>query len=187
MATPVNPFAGINPDLVKKNAGKAQMAGIILIVLGVLAVMLPGLFSLGLELFLGWLIILAGFTQIAAAFSHKGVHGQGWALLNGVFAVIAGGLLVAKPVLGVIALTALLGIFYAVDGVFKIIASIQAPSQPGRGLVLINGVFGLIIAGIAFSEWPSAAHWFIGIMVGVNFLMVGMTLLSLATAAKKSV
>ncbi|WP_309385061.1 HdeD family acid-resistance protein [Cerasicoccus frondis] len=186
MATPINPFAGITPEQLKQSAAKAKTAGIILIVLGVLAVMLPGLFSVGLELFLGWLILLGGLTQIFSALSHKGVHGQGWALINGVLAAIAGGLLIANPVIGVIALTGMLGIFYAVDGIFKIIASVQANGQPGRGIVFINGVFGLIIAGIAFSEWPSAAHWFIGIIVGVNFLMAGMTLLSLASAAKKS-
>ncbi|WP_309397271.1 HdeD family acid-resistance protein [Cerasicoccus maritimus] len=183
MATPINPFAGISPENIKQNAGRAKKAGIALIVLGVLAIMLPGLFALGIELFLGWLILLGGIVQVGSAISHKGVHGQGWALINGVLAAIAGALLIANPVIGVMAITGMLGIFYAIDGVFKLIAGLQAAHQPGRGLVLINGVFGLIIAGIVFSEWPSAAQWFIGIIVGVNFLMAGMTILSLAKAS----
>ncbi|GHB94099.1 HdeD family acid-resistance protein [Cerasicoccus arenae] len=181
-----SPFAGIDPEKLKKNASQAQLAGIILIILGVLAVMLPGVFSLGLELFLGWLLLIGGILQAVSAFSHITVKGYGWALISSVLAAIVGALLIAQPVIGVIALTGLLAIFYLIDGIFKLLAAAQGQHLPGRGIIFMNGIFGLIIAGIVFSEWPSAAHWFIGLIVGVNFLMGGMTLLTLASAAKKS-
>ncbi|MEO0795190.1 MAG: HdeD family acid-resistance protein [Verrucomicrobiota bacterium] len=185
MSSPTNPFAQIDPETLKKNAGFAQVAGIVMIVLGGLAVLLPGAFSLGLELFLGWLFLIGGILQAISAFQHIQAKGFIWALLNGVFAAIAGGLMIAQPVIGVLTLTILLAGFYLVDGVCKLIAVAQGKQIPGRGIILLNGIFGLIIAGIVISQWPISAQWFIGIIVGVNLLMGGITMISLATAVKK--
>ncbi|MGE9294793.1 MAG: HdeD family acid-resistance protein [Puniceicoccales bacterium] len=184
--TPVNPFSKIDPEKLRKNAGYAQAAGIIMIILGVLAVMLPGPFSLGLEQFLGWLILFSGILQAFAALQHIQVKGQGWAVLNGVFMAIAGGLMIALPMAGVLVLTVILTAFYFADGALKLMAVAQGKNVPGRGMILVNGVLGIIIAGIVISEWPISASWFIGIIVGVNLLLGGMTLLTLASAAKKA-
>jgi len=185
--TPTNPFANIDPEKLKKNAGYAQAAGIIMIVLGALAVILPGPFSLALELFLGWLFLIGGILQAVAAFQHLNVKGYGWAAANGVFAAIAGALMIALPAAGVLALTIILTAFYLADGVLKLIGASQGKDMPGRGMLVINGVLGLIIAAIVIAEWPISAQWFIGIIVGVNLLLGGVTLLTLASAAKRVV
>lgn len=186
MTAPANPFAAIDPEKLRQSAGIAQIAGVLMIIFGALAVLLPGAFSLGLELFLGWLFLIGGVLSAVTAFQHLSVKGQGWAALNGVLAAITGGLLIARPLLGVFTLTLLLTAFYVADGVCKLVAAARGEHLPARGLVVMNGVFGLIIAGIVISEWPLSAEWFLGLIIGVNLLLGGMTLLGLAAAAKKA-
>jgi len=60
-----------------------------------------------------------------------------------------------------------------------------ASGAPGSGMAILNGVFGIIIGGIVWWQWPSSAVWFIGLLVGIDMLFFGITLLTLSNACKK--
>lgn len=183
---PVVKFFGLDPQKSQKYAGWLKFEAILFIVLGLLAIILPGLFSLGLSFFLGWLFLFGGFLTIFSALQAIRAHGALWRLLSGILAIVAGGLIIIRPLEGVLILTLILAIFYGIDGVVKIIYGLQASGTPGAGISIINGIFGLIIAWIVYSEWPFSAEWFLGLIIGINLLIGGLFLLRFSSTAKQT-
>ncbi|WOO43390.1 HdeD family acid-resistance protein [Rubellicoccus peritrichatus] len=185
--TPVSvaSLLGLTPEKLKKHAGVAQWLAIVFIILGIVAIILPGPFSLGIELFLGWLLLIGGILQAVSGFSSLGAKGWWIQLLSGLVSAIVGALFLMNPFKAVEILTMLLAAVFLTNGIFRIVYSFQATGAPGAGLAGLNGVFGIIIGVIVWAEWPTSATWFLGLLVGIDMLFFGMSLFTLASAAKK--
>lgn len=184
--SPVLKFLGLDPKKSQKYAGWLKFEAIVFIVLGVLAILLPGPFSFGLSLFLGWLFLFGGIFATIGALMALPVRGSFWRLLSGVLTAIAGVLILTRPLEGVLILTMIIAIYYGVDGIFKIVYGLQASGTPGAGVMIINGIFGLLIAGIVYAEWPLSAEWFLGLIIGINLLLGGLFLLRFASGLKSA-
>jgi len=63
------------------------------------------------------------------------------------------------------------------QGLARLGLAIVAPA--GTGWVVLSGIASLILGGMLLSAWPSSGLWAIGLIVGIDFLLTGMsTLLS---------
>ena len=82
--------------------------GIVLVVLGLLAVLLPPLATLGVTLFLGWLFLISGIMGLIATFWARRAPGFWWALLSAVLGIAVGLVLLINPVSGAVSLTLVL-------------------------------------------------------------------------------
>lgn len=176
---------GLTPEKLNKHAGLAQWLAIVFIVLGIVAIVIPGPFSLGIELFLGWLLLIGGVLQAVAGFSSMGAKGWWVQLLSGIISAIVGALFLMNPFEAVEILTMLLAAVFLTNGIFRIVYSLQASGAPGAGLAALNGLFGIIVGVIVWAEWPTSAVWFLGLLVGIDLLFLGMSLFAIASAAKK--
>lgn len=171
---------GLTPERIQKYAGWLKVEAVVFMVLGVLAILLPSAFSLGLEIFLGWLFFIGGIFGAIGCFQAIEAKGFLLRLASAIVTAIAGLLLIMKPMEGVLVLTLVVAAFYVIDGICKLIYAAQAKGAPGSGIAAMNGIFGLIIAGIVYAQWPISAHWFLGLIIGINLLIGGMFLFSLA-------
>lgn len=176
---------GLTQERLKKHASLAQWLGIVFIVLGGLAIALPGLFSLGIELFLGWLLLIGGVLQAVGGFASLGTKGWSVQLLCGLLSAAVGALFLMNPFGGIEVLTMFLAAMFIANGVVRLIYSFQGKGIPGTGLAALNGVFGIIIGGIVWAEWPNSSVWFLGLLVGIDMLFFGISLFTLAQACKK--
>jgi len=160
--------------------------GIILLVLGVLAIVVPPLASLAVTVLIGWLFLISGIAGLVMTFMAKHAPGFWWALLSAVIAILAGGALLWSPVQGVLSLTFVLIAFFLIDGVLSIVLAIEHRRQlAGRwGWILLSGIVDLIIAGIVFAGLPGSAAWAIGLLVGIDLVFGGMALIMVALAAR---
>jgi uncharacterized membrane protein HdeD (DUF308 family) len=160
--------------------------GIIMIVLGFLAVARPIIATLAVEIFAGWLFLVGGVVGLAGIFTAWKTPGFVWGLIRAVMAILIGILLLWRPLAGVLTLTLLLAAFFAAQGITQIIAAlIQRAALPGSwGWVLVSGVIDLILAAIIISGWPGTATWVLGLMVGINLLMSGVALVTTAIACR---
>jgi uncharacterized membrane protein HdeD (DUF308 family) len=160
--------------------------GIIMIVLGFLAVARPMIATLAVEIFAGWLFLVGGVVGLAGIFTAWKTPGFVWGLIQAVMAILIGILLLWRPLAGVLTLTLLLAAFFAAQGITQIIAAlIQRAALPGSwGWVLVSGVIDLILAAIIISGWPGTATWVLGLMVGINLLMSGVALVTTAIACR---
>ena len=179
--------ASLDPEV---RAGLAQTwrtlrtIGIAAICVGVVAIILPELFSLGAAIFIGWILVIAGAFLVAAAFSAHSIGTVVLRLLWAALTVIVGVWLIVEPHNGTLTLTLVLGIYFLFMGLTRIAVAFAGRGQQGAGLVGLSGVCGLLIGILVLAKFPSSADWAIGLLVGIDLIFAGWTLTSIALVGK---
>ncbi|MFD0987696.1 HdeD family acid-resistance protein [Methyloligella solikamskensis] len=147
--------------------------GIILIVLGGVAIAFPFLTTIATKIFLGWLFLIGGIVQIIHAFSTKGWSEFFLNLLMGVLFLIAGAWLAFFPLTGIVTLTIFLAAMFAAQGVIEIVMAVRMRPHDGWGWMLFAGIVALAVGLMIMLNLPTSAAWAIGLLVGINLLMTG--------------
>jgi uncharacterized membrane protein HdeD (DUF308 family) len=160
--------------------------GILLVVLGLLAVAVPVIAGLTVTIVFGWLFLISGLIGLFNTFAMRHAPGFRWSLLSAVLGIVAGGWLLVQPALGLVSLTYVLIAFFIVEGVATIMYAIDHKAQLSSrwGWMLFSGIVDLILAGIIFAGLPESATWALGLLVGVNMLFGGTAMIGMALAAK---
>lgn len=167
-------------DWLKNHRTLLLVEGVIIAILGFLAVALPGISTLSVELFIGWLLVFGGIVQLYKTFKHRDALGFAGSLIIAILYLVFGILLLIFPVAGVISLTILLMIFFIAEGIAKIIFGFQLRPFRQYGWFIFNGVIALIMAFIIWYGWPWTAFWVLGLLVGINMIFFGIALIFLA-------
>jgi uncharacterized membrane protein HdeD (DUF308 family) len=164
------------------------MEGIVLLVLGAAAIMLPPLAGIATTIVLGWLFLAGGIIGLVSTFGARQAPGFAWALLSAVVAVIAGGVLLWNPVEGLVTLTYVLIAFFIVDGILIIALAIShRRALSGRWeWMMVNGIIDLVLAAVIISGLPGALLWALGLLVGIDLVFGGASLIAMALAARKA-
>jgi len=184
--TPATGPAVIDPEAIKASRGWFMALGIILILLGTAAILAPFVFSYAIKVMIGWLLLAGGVFQIVHAFQARKWKG---ALLHSLAALLylaAGVYLLAFPLRGLFTLTLILAIFFMAEGFLKIILSIQIRSQGQWGWLLFSGLISLGLGILIYNDLPSSAAWAIGLLVGINLIFLGWSLVMMAAALKRA-
>ena len=168
-----------------KNRSLLIILGIITVVAGFFAILNPVAGSIAVTLLTGWLFLLIGILQIVAVFQEPDWSHRLWSLLLAVLAILAGISLLANPLAGMISLTYLLAILFVVSGVFKIIASLSMDSGNWKWMVLLSGVLSLGLGVLIFANFAEAALTTLGLLLGLQLISDGASMLGLALAARK--
>jgi len=160
--------------------------GIILMVLGLLAIVVPPIATLAVEILFGWLFLVSGVVGLVTTFWMRQAPGFWWALLSAALGIGAGIVLLAWPLSGVLSLTLVLIVFFAIEGVATIMYALEHKRElSGRwGWMLSSGIVDLILAGIIFAGLPGTAAWAIGLLVGINMIFGGSALIAMAMHAR---
>jgi uncharacterized membrane protein HdeD (DUF308 family) len=164
---------------------KAVMAvGIVAILIGCIAILVPAVASVGTAIFIGWLLMVAGVFMVAGAFTAHSVGTVALRLAWAVLTFMVGLWLVVEPHNGTLTLTLVLGIYFLIMGLTRIAIAFAARGKPNAGLVGLSGVAGLLIGILVLAELPSSADWAIGLLVGIDLIFAGWTLTSVALLGK---
>jgi uncharacterized membrane protein HdeD (DUF308 family) len=160
--------------------------GIVLLILGFLAIVIPPIATLAVAILLGWLFLISGVVGLITTFWMRQAPGFWWSLLSAVLAIAAGVVLLGWPVSGVVSLTLVLIVFFVIEGVATIMYAIEHRNQlSGRwGWMLASGIVDLILAAIIFAGLPGTAAWAIGLLVGINMIFGGSALVAMALHAR---
>ena len=159
--------------------------GIVMIVLGFLAVALPNIATLAVEIFIGWLFFVGGVFRVVSLWHSRQRPGFVWSMLTALLAVALGLILIFRPLAGVLTLTMVLVAFFIIEGVASIIGAIEHRRHlRSWGWVLFSGIIDLFLAYLIWQGWPSSAGWAIGLLVGINMLFLGLSLVMTALAAR---
>ena len=162
--------------------------GIILLVLGAAAIIVPVIATLAFTLLIGWLFLISGVVGLITTFWMRNVPGFWWALISGVVGIAAGIVLLLWPISGTVSLTLLLIAFFLVEGIVTLMYAFEHRARlSGRwGWMLASGIVDLILAGIIFAGLPESATWALGLLVGINLLFGGAAMVAMALAARSS-
>jgi uncharacterized membrane protein HdeD (DUF308 family) len=159
--------------------------GIVMMILGLLAIAVPEVASLAITIFIGWLFFVGGIFRTISVLQHRGMPGFVWSLLTAVLAILLGLVLILQPIAGVLTLTIWLIVFFIIEGIAAILLAIEHRRHlPSWGWVLFSGLVDLFLAYLIWRGWPSSAGWAIGLLVGINMVFVGLSLIMTAIAAR---
>jgi uncharacterized membrane protein HdeD (DUF308 family) len=163
-----------------------MVEGIVLVVLGMLAIVIPQLASLAVTILIGWLFLISGVVGLVTTFWVKGAPGFWWSLVSAVVAIGAGVVLLAWPISGTLSLTLVLIVFFIVEGVASVMYGIEHRREASSrsGWMIVSGVIDLILAAIIFSGLPGTAFWALGLLVGINMVFGGTSLIAMALGAR---
>ena len=160
--------------------------GIVLLVLGAIAIIVPVLATIALTIVIGWLFLVSGVVGLFTTFWMRSAPGFWWSLLSAVLGIVVGILLLASPVTGAFSLTLMLIAFFIIEGVASIMFALDHKREmSGRwGWMLVSGIVDLVLATMIFTSLPSTAAWAIGLLVGVNMVFGGAALIAMALHAR---
>lgn len=160
--------------------------GIVLILLGTLAVLVPALASLAATIFFGWILLVSGIVGLIATLRARGAPGFGWSLFSAFTGIVAGVVLLSMPVQGTLSLTAVLIAFLFVEGVASILYALEhRKGSSGRwAWMLTSGIVDVILGMILLAGLPGTAVWALGVLVGINMIFGGWALVLMALHAR---
>jgi uncharacterized membrane protein HdeD (DUF308 family) len=160
--------------------------GIMLVLLGAGAVILPVVATFAFTLVIGWLFLISGGVGLVTTFWMRNAPGFWWALLSAIVGIAAGIILIRSPLNGTLTLTLVLIIFFVIEGIATIMYAIDHRSQlSGRWFwMLASGIVDLVLAGIIYAGLPESATWALGLLVGINLLFGGTAMIGMALAAR---
>ena len=156
--------------------------GIVMLVLGCLAVAEPVIASVAVDIYIGWLFMFSGVLGLVAMFSARDASAFFWMLLTAALSLAVGIMLIWKPEQGTVSLTMVLTAFFIAEGAFQIAASFSYRDimPDSWGWLLASGISDLVLAGLIIYFWPLSASWTLGLIVGTNLISTGLAILMTA-------
>ena len=152
--------------------------GVISIIMGILAMLAPGLTGMSVVLLIGVVVLVAGVVRIIWAF-QAGSLGKGLlTFVIGVLTLLCGIALIANPLFASGVLTILLAVYFIVDGIAEIAASSRLRPAPGWGWMLFGGIVSILLGVMIWGQFPLSGLWAIGILLGIKLFFVGLIMIT---------
>ncbi|MBE9178045.1 HdeD family acid-resistance protein [Oculatella sp. LEGE 06141] len=164
----------------KTSGSRSLLIGILLVVLGIVAIALPRFSTIFAETWVAFILISAGAAKLVYAFQTRSEGGFLWKVLLGVLYVATGLMLLFNPFTGVVTLTLLLGSFLLTEGVFELILAFRLRPRQNWTWALGNGIITLLLGAMIWFQWPFNAPWLIGTLLGVSVLFTGVSRIMLS-------
>ncbi|MDQ2918215.1 MAG: DUF308 domain-containing protein [Casimicrobiaceae bacterium] len=162
------------PGTSTRSRGWSILWGILLIIIGILALLMPEIAALATALTLAWLLVFAGIIEIVHAFQTRRRRGFGWKLVAGIVTLVLGLIILLFPVAGIATLALWIGAFLFAGGIIRLILAFRLRPVKGWVWVLIDGILSIIIGGLIAWGWPASSIPFIGLLAGFWLLFSGI-------------
>jgi uncharacterized membrane protein HdeD (DUF308 family) len=170
-------------DAIKGKWAWILALGIVLIIVGTIAVAMPLVATLATALVLGCLLLMGGVAQLVGAFWTRDWSGFFLSLLIGVMYLVLGLMFLRAPLKAEMVMTLLLACGLMIGGLFRIIGSLMY-QFPHWGWTLVGGGLNLVLGLLIWQQWREAALWVIGLFVGIDMIFTGWTWVMLSLAVK---
>ncbi len=174
----------LDMKVVRDRWGWFMALGILLIVLGMIAIGGPLASGVAVSLLIGWLLVISGVAHGIHAFQSSGWRGGLVQILCGLLYLGVGVMMIRNPITGLLALTVTVLVYFVVSGIFKIILAIRVEHLPQRGWVTVSGIMSLVLAIYIGSQFPTSALWVIGMLFGIEMIFSGWSFVMIAQAAR---
>lgn len=157
-----------------------MFAGATLFILGALALSMPMMFSFGVSYLLGAVLIASGCLQMFQSWQERREAGVWSKLVSGVVSALVGIAMMAQPLIGLFSVTLLLICYLVVQGFFKISFAVGMRHTGGWVWVAFSGIVSVVLGFVLLSQFPVSALYVIGIFLGIDLMISGLSQLILA-------
>jgi len=172
--------------VVKRSTAMAIGGAVVMIVLGFLAVFMSIATDIGVSVLISWILVVSGFAYFAYAIAARSDGEILWRMLIGLLYACAGFYLLASPGFPLKPLTFLVATIVFLEALLEFIIFSQLRSQPGSGWILFDGIMTLFLAYLILRSWPPGSTWAIGFLVGIKFVVSGLTRLMYSVTARQT-
>ena len=173
-------------DVMRQASTWSVLWGVLLIVLGAVAIASPMIAAVAVNVVVAWLLVVAGIAHLAVAFHTRAAGSAVWRTLVGLAYVAFGVYLVVHPVIGVASLTLLLGSLFLVEGILDVALYFQLRAVGAAGWFLLDGIVTLLLGLLIYLQWPSSSAWAIGTLVGASLIISGVSRVMMSLAVRKA-
>lgn len=147
--------------------------GVVSLLLGLFAFAQPLVATLAAVAVIGAFFVAAGIMAIVAGASGRGYEGRGYTIAFGVLSLVVGVVMLTSPASGALSLTMLVAVWLAARGVLELVLGFRFRRH--RGWMLALGAINLLLALYVLATLPWSALTLPGFVLGVSFLMAGIT------------
>jgi uncharacterized membrane protein HdeD (DUF308 family) len=157
-----------------KSSGRT-IVGVLLIILGLFAIVLPFIAGIAITAFIGWLLLFAGIVHLIYSWHSRKASGVTWQILIAILYLFVGFYLVFHPARGLVTLTLLLASYFLVEGVIELVLYFRLRSSHRSGWFLWDGLITLLLGILIWAHWPFSSVWVLGTLIGISLLISGFT------------
>jgi uncharacterized membrane protein HdeD (DUF308 family) len=167
----------------RPNWGWFLALGIMLLVVGLVAITYPVAATLTTVEVFGFLLLLGAGVEVASAIWARRWGGFFLHLLGGLLYLFLGAVIVERPGLGAAGYTLMLAVFFVAAGLFRVVFALSQRFS-GWGWALLSGVITLLLGILIWRDLPTSALWVIGTFVGIELVFNGWSWVMLGLAAR---
>jgi uncharacterized membrane protein HdeD (DUF308 family) len=171
-------------EALRRGRRRLLIAGIVATIIGIVAIAVPAVASVATAIFIGWILVVASAFEFTDAFSVRDPRRTALRALLALLTLAVGLYLLLAPLDGTFTLTVMLVLWFVASGLARIAFGISERGVPGAGMTVVNGLLSLALGILVALELPASADWAIGLLVGVDLLFAGLTLIGLARALR---
>jgi len=167
------------------SSGTLAIRGIIALLFGVVALLLPGTALLALVIAFGAYAFIDGVFALAAALTRRQRDGRGWLALEGIAGFIAGVIAFVRPGLTVVALISLVAVWALLTGALKIVLAIRLRREiRGEWLLALSGAASIVLAALIMMA-PLKATLALIWTLGIFAIVLGGLLVALSVRVRQ--
>ncbi|MDP3560113.1 MAG: DUF308 domain-containing protein [Legionellaceae bacterium] len=163
-------------DTTERFGKKMTVLGVFAIILGMLAMLAPGLTGLSIAFLVGILVTMTGIIRMFWAFKVRGFGHELFTFFIGMLTLICGVAMLANPLFAVSVLTLVLVVYFILDGMFEIMAGFYV--QPVSGWLIFSGVISILLGLLMTVQFPLTGAWAIGILFGIKMFFIGLIMVT---------
>lgn len=164
-------------ETAKSDSKHMTAYGVIVIILGILAMLAPGLTGLSIAMLLGGLVSISGIVRMIWAF-QSGSLGRGlWIFAIGGLTLLCGIALLAHPLFTTGMITILLAVYFIADGISEISAGYGLKGN-GGGWLIFGGIVSLLLGVMIWAQYPLSGAWAMGILLGIKLFFIGLSMIT---------
>jgi uncharacterized membrane protein HdeD (DUF308 family) len=164
-------------QLERSRSGWDIVLGVLLVIAGFVILGNAAFATAVSVFFLGWMAVIGGIVALVASLFRIGRGGFWPALISGSLLLVIGIVILRNPAASVVTLTLLAGTLFLVGGIMRLVAAFQVDQN--RGIMIFSGIVSLGLGLIVLFNLFAASLTLLGVLIGVQALMDGITLLAL--------
>ena len=173
-------------EIAKKSFKKIMIIGILIAVLGVIAIVYPEGFGKVSVTVIGVFMIIGGLLRLTFAITSFSMGTLFSRYLYGILMIIGGVWIIGNPDMGLEALTIVMAVYFIIDGLTELMYSFSLMPIGGGVFLLLSGIISIGLGVLIFMKFPESSTYFVGMYLGIKLFIDGITLALTGRAVYKT-
>lgn len=178
----------LDPNFIKQQRTLMLVVAFLLLLGGIFCLINPFASGAALSTLVGFLFILSGIALISGMIINRRQNFLPMlgGILLGLAYFILGYVFITDPVVGIVTMSMMLAVLFAIGGVLRLSAGFKASGQSGAWLQIIIGALDLVIAVMLFTANPEMSFALVTVVVGIELLFSSFAIFQIANLFRQS-